>query len=413
MLASAFPAEHDEQEGDASSPVNRRGSLDSSSNSTSQLLAGHFHDGNKCAYSRKKANSAAHAARQGRGSPGALRRRIALATDSVLRGSLTAPCCYAKTGTRATHVHTERVELTQRRSGLKFDMWWNRKHHCRHCGRIFCQSCSSRSLMLPMEFSVREPQRVCDECAAELEPIQDELIRTCSNQTRIVEVAPKANYFSPVSFSLTAELQKAAASLDRILARTGSTPVELDRTLPLELIRGSKGLAFLTIFKGGFLLSGKVGTGLVVIRRPDGSWSAPSAIGTMGIGWGAQIGGEITDFVGVLMTEDAVDAFSGQGQLAVGAEVGLSVGPVGRDGSASLNFAERGPAAVYSYTTSQGLFAGVSLEGAVIKSRDDVNLRFYGREMAPEEILNQLPQPLAAQCLYRAIDRAFHSTAVV
>jgi len=57
MLASAFPAEHDEQEGDASSPVNRRGSLDSSSNSTSQLLAGHFHDGNKCAYSWCRKNS--------------------------------------------------------------------------------------------------------------------------------------------------------------------------------------------------------------------------------------------------------------------------------------------------------------------------------------------------------------------
>jgi len=49
MLASAFPADHDEQEGDAGSPVNRRGSLGSSSNSNSQLLAGHFHDGNKCA----------------------------------------------------------------------------------------------------------------------------------------------------------------------------------------------------------------------------------------------------------------------------------------------------------------------------------------------------------------------------
>ena len=259
-------------------------------------------------------------------------------------------------------------------------------------------------MMLPVKFSVREPQRCCDECAAELEPIQDELIRTFSNQTRVIEVDSAKPYVNPVSFSLTAELQKAATSLGRIMTR-GNTPVELDRTLPVELIRSAKGLAFLTVIKGGFLVSAKMGTGLVVIRRPDGSWSAPSAIGTVGIGWGAQIGGEITDFVGVLMTEDAVDAFSGSGQVAVGGEVGISIGPLGRDGSATLNFAERGPAAVYSYTTSQGLFAGVSLEGAVIKSRDDVNFRFYGKEMTPEEILNSVPQPLAATCLYRAIDR--------
>jgi len=131
----------------------------------------------------------------------------------------------------------------------------------------------------------------------------------------------------------------------------------------------------------------------------------------MGIGWGAQIGGEITDFVGVLMNEDAIEAFSGQGQIALGAEAGISVGPMGREGSASLNFAERGPAAVYSYTTSQGLFAGLSLEGAVIKSRDDVNLRFYGKEMAPAEILSAaVPQPLAGAVLYRAIDKVFAST---
>lgn len=58
------------------------------------------------------------------------------------------------------------------------------------------------------------------------------------------------------------------------------------------------------------MFSGKAGSGLVIARLPDGSWSAPSCIGTAGIGWGLQIGADITDFVVVLNSEDAVKAFS-------------------------------------------------------------------------------------------------------
>lgn len=59
-------------------------------------------------------------------------------------------------------------------------------------------------------------------------------------------------------------------------------------------------------------MAGRVGTGLVVARTEEGVWSAPSAIATVGLGWGALIGGEITDFVLVLNTDSAVEAFSGE-----------------------------------------------------------------------------------------------------
>lgn len=61
----------------------------------------------------------------------------------------------------------------------------------------------------------------------------------------------------------------------------------------------------------GFIVAGRVGTGLVVTRTEEGFWSAPSAIATFGMGYGALIGGEITDFVLVLNTDSAVEAFSG------------------------------------------------------------------------------------------------------
>lgn len=62
-----------------------------------------------------------------------------------------------------------------------------------------------------------------------------------------------------------------------------------ERSIPLAVLKGAKGLAILTVAKAGALLSYKLGTGLVVSRRSDGSWSAPSAICSVGLGWGAQV----------------------------------------------------------------------------------------------------------------------------
>lgn len=86
-------------------------------------------------------------------------------------------------------------------------------------------------------------------------------------------------------------------------------------------MQGAKGLAFITVLKAGFLFSGRLGTGLVISRLPDGSWSAPSAIAMSGVGWGFQMGGELTDVLLVLTTDGAVKAFSSNAQISVGTEV--------------------------------------------------------------------------------------------
>jgi lipid-binding SYLF domain-containing protein len=74
-------------------------------------------------------------------------------------------------------------------------------------------------------------------------------------------------------------------------------------TIPKELLWGCSGIAFLTMVKGGFFFSGTVGTGLVVARLPDGGWSAPSAIMLANIGWGFQVGGEVSDVMFVLNSQ--------------------------------------------------------------------------------------------------------------
>jgi lipid-binding SYLF domain-containing protein len=163
-----------------------------------------------------------------------------------------------------------------------------------------------------------------------------------------------------------------------------------EKGLPPRILKHARGLAIMSVAKGAFIFSGKVGEGVVVARTRHG-WSGPSFIGTGGAGWGLQFGGEVTDFVFVLNNEAAVRAFSRGGNVTLGADASVAAGPVGR--AAEANVAPT--AAIYSYSRSKGLFAGVSLEGAVVATRKGANDRYYGRPVTAQEILDGRIQPPA------------------
>lgn len=149
----------------------------------------------------------------------------------------------------------------------------------------------------------------------------------------------------------------------------------------------TQGLAILTVIKAGFLGSARFGSGLVVARLPDGSWSAPSAIATGGAGFGGQIGFELTDFVFILNDASAVKTFSQAGSLTLGGNVSIAAGPVGRNAEAAGAASLRSVAGIFSYSKTKGLFAGVSLEGSVIVERKDANTKLYGRPISAKALL--------------------------
>lgn len=170
-------------------------------------------------------------------------------------------------------------------------------------------------------------------------------------------------------------------------------------SIPPTILKDAKGVAILTVLKAGFGLSGRGGTGVVVARTGKG-WSGPSAIGTGGVGFGLQIGAQVTEFVFVLNTDDAVKAFSREGNLVLGAGLSLAAGPVGRSAEAGITPI----AAVYAYSRSQGLFAGASLEGTVIMTRNDVNAGYYGRPVTAQQILaGNVAPPSGANRLQRVL----------
>jgi len=175
-----------------------------------------------------------------------------------------------------------------------------------------------------------------------------------------------------------------------------------ESSIPPAVLRDAEGLVIMWVIKAGFIVSGRGGSGIVVARTGKHSWSGPSAIGTGGAGFGFQIGGEVTEFVLVLNTKGAVEAFSHGGNVSLGGQLSVAAGPVGRTAEAGV----MPIAAVYTYSRSQGLFAGASLEGTVVVTRNEANNEYYRREVDPWRILSgAVKPPKGAQRLIKVLSR--------
>ncbi|KAL2146730.1 hypothetical protein VTI28DRAFT_2565 [Corynascus sepedonium] len=212
---------------------------------------------------------------------------------------------------------------------------------------------------------------------------------------------------NPLPSSMGSECKKCAKILTSFIdPRQAFGP---EKVIPPSVLAGAKGLAILTVLKAGFLGSARFGSGLVVARLPDGSWSAPSAIATGGAGFGGQIGFELTDFVFILNDASAVKTFSQAGSLTLGGNVSIAAGPVGRNAEAAGAASLRSVAGIFSYSKTKGLFAGVSLEGSAIIERKDANAKLYGRPVSARELLTgaERPPPQAAPLLSILNSRVF------
>ncbi|XP_053444138.1 SH3 domain-containing YSC84-like protein 1 isoform X6 [Nycticebus coucang] len=205
---------------------------------------------------------------------------------------------------------------------------------------------------------------------------------------------------NPIPSNLKSEAKKAAKILrefTEITSRNGP-----DKIIPAHIIAKAKGLAVLSVVKAGFLVTARGGSGIVLARRPDGKWSAPSAIGIAGLGGGFEIGIEVSDLVIILNYDRAVEAFAKGGNLTLGGNLTVAVGPVGRN--LEGNVALRSSAAVFTYCKSRGLFAGVSLEGSCLIERKETNRKFYCQDIRAYDILfGDIPPPAQAEDLYEIL----------
>jgi lipid-binding SYLF domain-containing protein len=137
--------------------------------------------------------------------------------------------------------------------------------------------------------------------------------------------------------------------------------------------------------KGAFLVGGAYGRGVLVCRQHgNGAWGAPSMF-TIGAGsFGFQIGGEATDVVFIVRNEAGARKLV-QDSVKLGGDVSVTAGPMGRTAEGATDAQLH--AEILSYSRTRGLFAGISLNGAVVKQDQDDNRDLYGRKLTAKEIL--------------------------
>jgi len=190
---------------------------------------------------------------------------------------------------------------------------------------------------------------------------------------------------------------KASKATDRVQAASQvlneiqSAP---DSGMPQEILSKAECVAVVpSMLKGGFVLGGKYGRGLASCRTPKG-WSAPAFFTIKGGSVGFQIGGQAVDLVMLIMNNDGMQHLLSS-QVALGADASVAAGPVGRHAEGNTDWKMR--AQVLTYSRTRGVFAGVSLNGAVMKQDKDSTRDFYGHMVTfKASLTGEVEPPVAA-----------------
>jgi lipid-binding SYLF domain-containing protein len=163
---------------------------------------------------------------------------------------------------------------------------------------------------------------------------------------------------------------KAAAS---VLDEIENTP---DSGIPEEVLGSAECVAVVpSMLKAGFVVGAHYGKGVASCRTPHG-WSEPAFFSVTGGSFGLQIGGQAVDLVMLIMNQRGMDNLLSS-KFKLGADASVAAGPVGRHAAADTDWKMR--AQVLSYSRARGVFAGLELNGAVIKQDRDSTREFYGR----------------------------------
>ncbi len=192
-------------------------------------------------------------------------------------------------------------------------------------------------------------------------------------------------------------LQKSVDVLHAIM----STP---DKGIPEEVLSGAKCILVVPdLIKGGFIFGGKHGRGVATCRTAEG-WSAPAFVSVGGGSWGLQIGVEGVDLVMLVMNDRGLQHLLSS-KFELTGEGSVAAGPVGRHASAGTDWKMN--TEMLTYSRSKGVFAGLTLEGAVVEQDNDSTRAIYGKHMTFRNILSgKVAAPKSADAFMRAVSEA-------
>lgn len=174
-----------------------------------------------------------------------------------------------------------------------------------------------------------------------------------------------------------------------------------DKGIPEEVMSSAKCIVVIPdLVKGGFVIGGEHGRGIASCRTADG-WSAPAFVSVGGGSWGLQIGVEGVDLVMVVMNDRGLQQLLSS-KFELSGAASASAGPVGRHASAGTDWKMN--TEVLTYSRSHGVFAGITLNGAVVEQDADSTRAIYGRDASFHSILSgRIRAPRSTQRFMRAV----------
>ena len=180
-----------------------------------------------------------------------------------------------------------------------------------------------------------------------------------------------------------------------------------DKGIPEEVLSSTRCIVVVPhLVKGGFIVGGEHGRGIATCRTANG-WSAPAFISVGGGSWGLQIGVEGVDLVMLVMNDHGLQHLLSS-KFQIGGDASASAGPVGRHASAGTDWKLNSE--ILTYSRTRGIFAGITLDGAVVEQDNDSTRAIYGRDPSFRSVLSgKVAAPKSTMGFMKAIadtDRA-------
>ena len=184
-------------------------------------------------------------------------------------------------------------------------------------------------------------------------------------------------------------LQKATEAFEDL------TTMGEDKSIPQQLLNQAEGIViFPKALKVALVAGGQGGGGFAFIKKENGEWSNPYFLDMGEASVGAQIGVQATELILLFKKRENILGLE-KADFTLGGDVGVAVGPLGRNSSVNTDIGFE--AEIYSYSKSKGLYAGISIEGNVLKANEKVNKAFYGKSKGIQEIFYKLDTPFNAK----------------
>ncbi|HLX86157.1 MAG TPA: lipid-binding SYLF domain-containing protein [Terriglobales bacterium] len=196
------------------------------------------------------------------------------------------------------------------------------------------------------------------------------------------------------------DINKRIDTSAHVLNEIMATP---DKAIPDGIMHEAKCIAVVpSLVKIALGFGGDHGKGVATCRTREG-WSAPAPITVTGGSWGLQIGGQATDLVLIVMTDQGMEHLLSS-HFKLGADASAAAGPVGRDAAAGTDIKMR--AEVLTYSRNRGIFAGIDLSGTAISQDKDETQILYGKMIPFQEILHgKVPAPAGSEPFLAAVRR--------